>query len=156
MSIIKNNPEAFLKQNDQYDTLIVGDYCKKRDPNLAFIAYSKGHNDLELISITNDNSMFKPQARYILERGDEELWAFVLSANNMHRRSVVDQVISTAVVSFLSYLNAEIGECLHSLHHSLQSVENGCPNSVLYIKLRRIQQTDLVISPNPRNPRWFL
>lgn len=41
--------------------------------------------------------MFKAQSRYVLERSDEELWAFVLSPNNMHRRSVIDQVISTAV-----------------------------------------------------------
>jgi len=92
-----NNPERFLKDNDQYDTLIVGKYCEKRDPNLAYIAYRKGENDLELVSITNDNSMFKAQARYLLERADAELWAFVLSNNNMHRRSVIDQVISTAV-----------------------------------------------------------
>lgn len=92
-----NNPTAFLKENDQYDTLVVGKYCQQRDPNLAFIAYRKGQNDLELISITNENSMFKSQARYLLERADKELWAFVLSPNNMHRRSVIDQVISTAV-----------------------------------------------------------
>jgi clathrin heavy chain len=92
-----NNPEKFLKENDQYDTLSVGKYCEKRDPNLAYIAYRKGQNDLELISITSENSMFKAQARYLLERGDPELWSFVLSENNMHRRSVVDQVISTAV-----------------------------------------------------------
>jgi clathrin heavy chain len=92
-----NNPEKFLKENDQYDSLVVGKYCEKRDPNLAFIAYSKGQNDLELVSITNENSMYRPQARYLLERGDSELWGFVLSENNIHRRSVVDQVISTAV-----------------------------------------------------------
>lgn len=92
-----NNPEKFLKENDQYDTLSVGRYCEKRDPNLAYIAYSKGHNDVELISITNDNSMFKAQARYLLERADRELWSFVLSPNNIHRRSAIDQVISTAV-----------------------------------------------------------
>ncbi|KAI9053648.1 hypothetical protein LZ554_002602 [Drepanopeziza brunnea f. sp. 'monogermtubi'] len=92
-----NNPERFLKENDQYDTLVVGNYCSKRDPNLAMIAFSKGQNDLELVSITNENSMFKAQARYLLERADNELWSFVLSPNNIHRRSVVDQVISTAV-----------------------------------------------------------
>ncbi|OBT74922.1 clathrin, heavy polypeptide [Pseudogymnoascus sp. 05NY08] len=92
-----NNPEKFLKDNNQYDTLVVGKYCEKRDPNLAFIAYSKGQNDLELVNITNENSMFKAQARYLLERADEELWNFVLSGNNNHRRSLVDQVISTAV-----------------------------------------------------------
>lgn len=92
-----NNPEKFLKENDQYDTLVVGQYCEKRDPNLAFIAYSKGQNDLELINVTNENAMFKAQARYLLDRADSEVWDYVLSANNMHRRSLVDQVTSTAV-----------------------------------------------------------
>ncbi|KAK4540289.1 hypothetical protein LTR36_009601 [Oleoguttula mirabilis] len=92
-----NNPEGFLKENDLYDTLTVGKYCEKRDPNLAYIAYSKGQNDLELINITNENSMFKAQARYLLERADPEIWSYVLSENNIHRRSLVDQIISTAV-----------------------------------------------------------
>ncbi|RAO66991.1 uncharacterized protein BHQ10_003003 [Talaromyces amestolkiae] len=92
-----NNPEKFLKENDMYDTLIVGKYCEKRDPNLAYIAYSKGQNDLELINITNENAMYRAQARYLLDRADPEIWAFVLNDNNIHRRSVVDQVIATAV-----------------------------------------------------------
>ncbi|KAI1481730.1 hypothetical protein K445DRAFT_315045 [Daldinia sp. EC12] len=92
-----NNPEKFLKENDQYDTLTVGKYCEKRDPNLAFIAYQKGQNDLELINITNENSMYRAQARYVLDRSDRELWTFVLSENNIHRRSVIDQVVATAV-----------------------------------------------------------
>jgi clathrin heavy chain len=92
-----NNPEKFLKENDQYDSLVVGKYCEKRDPNLAYIAYRKGQNDLELINITNENAMFKAQARYLLERADSEIWEYVLSANNIHRRSLVDQVTSTAV-----------------------------------------------------------
>lgn len=92
-----NNPEQFLKENNMYDSLVVGKYCEKRDPNLAYIAYSKGQNDLELVNITNENSMYRAQARYLVERGDEELWKFVLSENNIHRRSVVDQAITTAV-----------------------------------------------------------
>jgi clathrin heavy chain len=92
-----NNPEKFLQENDQYDSLVVGKYCEKRDPNLAFIAYRKGQNDLELINVTNDNSMFKAQARYVLERADSDVWKFVLAESNMYRRSLVDSVISTAV-----------------------------------------------------------
>lgn len=88
-----------MKENDLYDTLAVGKYCEKRDPNLAFIAYQKGQNDLELISITNENAMFRAQARYLIARADAEIWQYVLSENNIHRRSLVDQVISTAVVS---------------------------------------------------------
>ena len=92
-----NNPEKFLKENDLYDPLVVGKYCEKRDPNMAFIAYSKGHNDLELINITNENGMYKAQGRYLLDRADPEIWSFVLNDNNVHRRSLIDQVISTAV-----------------------------------------------------------
>ena len=33
-----NNPEKFLKENDMYDTISVGQYCEKRAPNLAFVA----------------------------------------------------------------------------------------------------------------------
>ena len=92
-----NNPEKFLKENDRYDTAIVGQYCEKRDPYLAFIAYQKGQNDLELVKITNENSMFKHQARYLVARRDGDLWNFVLSQNNIHRRALVDQVVATAV-----------------------------------------------------------
>lgn len=92
-----HDPEKFLKENDLYDNLVVGKYCEKRDPNLAYIAYSRGQNDIELINITNENSMYRAQARYLLERADSEVWAFVLNNNNSHRRQLVDQVIATAV-----------------------------------------------------------
>ncbi|KAK7204827.1 armadillo-type protein [Myxozyma melibiosi] len=92
-----NNPEKFLRENSLYNSLIVGKYCEKRDPYLAFIAYEKGQNDVELIQITNENSMFKHQARYLVARADAELWALVLNENNIHRRQLVDQVVATAV-----------------------------------------------------------
>jgi clathrin heavy chain len=92
-----NNPEKFLKEDDHYDTLVVGKYCEKRDPNLAFIAYQKGQNDLELIHITNENGMFKAQARYVLDRADPDVWKFVLDDSNMYRRSFIDAVVAPAV-----------------------------------------------------------
>ena len=92
-----NNPEKFLKENDQYDSLVVGKYCEKRDPYLAVIAYQKGQNDVDLVRITNENSMFKQQARYLVKRRDPELWALVLNPDNRHRRSLLDQVVATAV-----------------------------------------------------------
>ncbi|ODQ81318.1 hypothetical protein BABINDRAFT_160679 [Babjeviella inositovora NRRL Y-12698] len=92
-----NNPEKFLQENSVYDTLTVGKYCERRDPYLAYIAYSKGTNDDELIKITNDNSMYKYQARYLLARSDFGLWAKVLVEENMHRRQLVDQIIATGI-----------------------------------------------------------
>jgi len=85
-----------------YDPLTVGKYCEKRDPNLATIAYTKGQNDLELISITNENGMFRQQARYLLERADPEIWTYVLNPDNVHRRSLLDQVTATAVPEAVS------------------------------------------------------
>jgi clathrin heavy chain len=72
--------------------LVVGKFCEARDPYLAYIAYAKGFCDDELISITNDNSMFKQQARYLVKRRQPELWAQVLSLENVHRRQLIDQV----------------------------------------------------------------
>ena len=71
---------------------MVGKFCEARDPYLAYIAYAKGLCDDELISITNDNSMFKQQARYLVKRRDPELWAQVLVHDNVHRRALIDQV----------------------------------------------------------------
>ncbi|EGW30423.1 uncharacterized protein SPAPADRAFT_143892 [Spathaspora passalidarum NRRL Y-27907] len=92
-----NSPEKFLQENNNYDTLAVGKYCEKRDPYLAYISYSKGGNDDELISITNDNKMYKYQARYLLAKSDLDLWNKVLTGDNIHRRQLIDQVISTGI-----------------------------------------------------------
>jgi clathrin heavy chain len=87
-----NNPEAFLRDNTFYDAKSIGKYCEKRDPYLAFIAYEHGGCDAELIEVTNDNSMFKHQARYLVRRRDKDLWAIVLDPTNNHRRALIDQV----------------------------------------------------------------
>lgn len=92
-----NAPEKFLKENDQYDTVNVGRYCEKRDPYLAYIAYEKGSNDEDLIRITNENSMYKYQARYLLKRSDPQLWNTVLDPDNSHRKQLVESVIAVGI-----------------------------------------------------------
>ena len=92
-----NSPEKFLQENNNYDTLTVGKYCEKRDPYLAYICYAKGGNDDALIEVTNENKMYKYQARYLLQKSDLDLWNKVLSSENVHRRQLVDQVISTGI-----------------------------------------------------------
>lgn len=87
-----NNPESFLKENNLYEPLVVGKFCEKRDPYLAYIAYAKGFCDDELIAITNENSMFKQQARYLVKRREADLWGQVLQPDNTHRRALIDQV----------------------------------------------------------------
>lgn len=92
-----NNPERFLKENQWYDSRVVGRYCEKRDPHLACVAYERGQCDRELIAVCNDNSLFKTQARYLVRRRDQDLWLEVLAEDNPFKRQLIDQVVQTAL-----------------------------------------------------------
>eukprot|EP00049_Salpingoeca_infusionum_P005686 m.95267 g.95267 ORF g.95267 m.95267 type:complete len:1670 (+) comp13054_c0_seq1:74-5083(+) len=92
-----NNAERFLRENPHYDSQVVGKYCEKRDPQLAFVAYERGQCDQQLISLCHDNSLFKNEARYLVKRQDPELWDQVLQKDNSYRRPLVDQVVQTAL-----------------------------------------------------------
>ncbi|KAL5283426.1 CLTC family protein [Megaselia abdita] len=92
-----NNPERYLKENQYYDSRVVGKYCEKRDPHLACVAYERGQCDRELIAVCNENSLFKSEARYLVRRRDAELWAEVLSEANPYKRQLIDQVVQTAL-----------------------------------------------------------
>ena len=86
------NAEHFLTTNPYYDSVVVGKHCEKRDPHLACVAYRRGQCDAELVACTAKHSLFKVQARYVVERADADLWATVLDEGNAGRRALVDQV----------------------------------------------------------------
>ncbi|CAK8683084.1 clathrin heavy chain 1 [Clavelina lepadiformis] len=92
-----NNPERFLRENPYYDSRVVGKYCEKRDPHMACVCYERGQCDDELISLCNENSLFKSEARYLVRRKDVELWGKVLDDTNQYRRQLIDQVVQTAL-----------------------------------------------------------
>jgi len=96
---INQDPEQFLVNNHFYDSKVVGAFCRKLDPHLSFIAYKRawGQCDDELLELTNENELFKDQARYLVQRQDANLWARVLSKDNVHRRRVVDETVQTAL-----------------------------------------------------------
>merc|ERR1719217_242796 len=56
-----------------------------------------GACDEQLLHVTNKNGLFRLQARYLVERQSPELWAMALAPENEFRRSVIDQVVSTAL-----------------------------------------------------------
>lgn len=93
------DPDSFLKRNAFYDSAVVGKYCETRDPHLAYTAYKRGWGtcDEALVNLTNKNSLFRLQARYLVERQSTDLWAMVLTPDNEFRRNVIDQVVSTAL-----------------------------------------------------------
>ncbi|KAH7731613.1 clathrin heavy chain [Aphelenchoides avenae] len=92
-----NNPERFLKENQYYDSRVIGKYCEKRDPHYALVAYERGRCDDEIINVCNENSLFKNLARYLVKRRDFALWSRVLTEDNPHRRQLIDQVVQTAL-----------------------------------------------------------
>lgn len=58
---------------------VLGKYCEKLDPSLAFLAYKRaaGACDDDLLRVTSENGLFKNQARYLVEKQDIVLWAKV-------------------------------------------------------------------------------
>ena len=132
-----NNPERFLKENPFYDSRVVGKYCEKRDPHLACVAYERGLCDDELINVCNENSLFKNESRYLVRRKDPELWAKVLVDDNPHRRSVIDQVVQTALgeaqdpdeisVTVKSFMEADLPNELAFHYPSLHAKGNPSP-----------------------------
>lgn len=91
------NPEHFLETNPYYDSRVVGQFCEKRDPFLAFVAYKRGNCDEEVLDVTNRHSLFKNQARYLVDRGSPELYEQVLDEQNENRKLIVEQIISGAL-----------------------------------------------------------
>jgi clathrin heavy chain len=94
---MNNKPEHHLAENMYYDSAVVGEYCEKRDPHLAFTVYKRGNCDDQLIELSNKNGLFKQLARYLVERQDLAVWEKVLTNDNAHKRDLVDQVVQTAL-----------------------------------------------------------
>lgn len=96
---MNKEPQEFLANNQFYEPMVLGQYCEKMDPYLAFLAYKRaaGACDEQLLDVTSEHGLWKDQARYLVERQSEELWARQLSEDNPHRQRLVDQVTSTAL-----------------------------------------------------------
>lgn len=89
---INKDPQTFLINNQYYDSKVVGKYCEESNPELAFTAYKRawGECDDEVIQVTNKNYLYRLQARYLVERQSEDLWAKVLTPENTHRKEVIE------------------------------------------------------------------
>jgi len=87
---VNNNPERYLKEDNFYNCMDIGVYCETRNPNLAIIAYTKGGCDVQVIACTTKNNMFKEQARFLLNKMNEDLWktSGVLSEANESPRAL--------------------------------------------------------------------
>ncbi|EPY28930.1 clathrin heavy chain [Strigomonas culicis] len=122
---IGQRPEEFLASNDYYDAEVVGTYCESRNPNLAFVAYMKGHASVPLIDLCRRNGLYKQEARYLVREQNLELWAEVLASDDADRRQLIDAVQQTALpesevseevsTTVRAFMNANLTEELTSL-----------------------------------------
>lgn len=96
---MNKDAQHFLQTNRYYDSKVIGEFCIKLDPFLAFLAYKRanGECDTELLQVTNDNELFKDQARYLIQRQDPQLWAKVLSEENEKRPDLIKAIVQTAL-----------------------------------------------------------
>lgn len=104
---LNRDPKQFLENNQFYDPRVIGLFCEKLDPQLAFFAYKHAHGecDDEIVRVCTDNGLFKDLARYLVERQDLELWTRVLcppgfdphAEETPSRRYLLDQVVQTAL-----------------------------------------------------------
>ena len=49
------------------------------------------------MELTNKHALYRLQAQYLVERQSIDLWNQVLIESNEHRRSVIDQVMASAL-----------------------------------------------------------
>ena len=104
---LNKDPMQFLSNNQFYDPKVIGQFCEKMDPQLAFTAYkqAKGDCDDDIVRVTTDNGLFKDLAKYLVEKQDIELWCRVLKPEGFDesapeppsRRYLLDQIVQTAL-----------------------------------------------------------
>merc|ERR1711871_473856 len=104
---LNRDPMQFLSNNQFYDPKVIGQFCEKMDPQLAFTAYkqAKGECDDDIVRVTTENGLFKDLAKYLVEEQDIELWCRVLKPEGFEegapeppsRRYLLDQIVQTAL-----------------------------------------------------------
>ncbi|KAJ1426287.1 hypothetical protein B484DRAFT_397626 [Ochromonadaceae sp. CCMP2298] len=104
---LNRDPLQFLTNNQFYDPKVIGAFCEKLDPQLAFVAYKHAHGecDDDLVRVAQENGLFKDLARYLVEKQDLDLWQRVLKPEGIaegepmppSHRYLLDQVVQTAL-----------------------------------------------------------
>ena len=70
---MNKEPQQFLTLNQYYDSKVLGPFCEKLDPFLAFVAYKRGAPECDdlLLECCYRHGLFKDLARHLVAREDE-------------------------------------------------------------------------------------
>jgi len=85
--------KPFLLTSCFYNPLVVGEYCEKQHPAYSVICYMRGHCDARLIAVTTANGWYGDQAKYLIQRKNQGLWAEVLRSGNPPVMQLVSLVV---------------------------------------------------------------
>ena len=82
---MNKDPQHFLQNNPFYDPKVLGPFCEKVDPHLAFLAYehADGQCDEALIKVTLKNGLYHDLANYLVKKQDRGLWTRILSSERL-------------------------------------------------------------------------
>uniref|UniRef100_A0A1I8FBC2 Uncharacterized protein n=1 Tax=Macrostomum lignano TaxID=282301 RepID=A0A1I8FBC2_9PLAT len=84
--------ERFLRDNQHYDSKVVGRYTEKAEsPTWPCWPTSGRCCADDLIRVCQENSFYRRLARFLVRRKDEALWTSVLREPSDHRRQLIDQ-----------------------------------------------------------------
>lgn len=106
----------FIQHNGEYDHKSLGLFCEKRDPNLAFMCYASDNTDTmesgpDLIRVSNENSLQKLLARFLVRKASDILWDVALSTETNpveeNRKNLIDKVITLAIPEAVQSGNEE-------------------------------------------------
>jgi clathrin heavy chain len=133
----KINAEVYLKENKYYISRVIGNFCEKTYPNLAFIAYSRSQVDDDIIRICYNNNMIKELVDYLIRRDKFNIWTDIFSKKNLHWRKILDFFVYHSVYG--SYIKNELKTATKALLISdikpefIELLEHSIPkNSLLY------------------------
>ena len=103
-----NNAQQFLKTNEYYTPLLIGQVAEKSHPQLALIAYEKGRCDVEYATCALHHHLLKPLAQYAITRCSSELWELLLSSNT----STEESTGSPSTTGSVAKLIQQVIQCL--------------------------------------------
>jgi hypothetical protein len=77
---------------------VIGNFCEKLHPHLAFVAYKHARRvcDAELVKVATENGLFEDLARYLVDELDLKLWRKVLMSSSTEGRTAIIQALLIA------------------------------------------------------------
>jgi clathrin heavy chain len=160
-------PQQFLQSNMYYDSKVVGKFCEKVDPQLAFLACQRANGDCdeELVAVCQGNGLFKELAKYLVTSMNMELWESVLmvaegAEETPALHTLIDEVVQTTVpesvnpdevsTTVAAFMNADLTGALTEL---LGGIQMNADEEKYYRSTRTVPNMVILVAKRARESR---